>query len=88
MFNENLSLVRNNFLKDRNYEGIENKDKMVEKVEEFHKELYSSNITVPPVNMLAEESTVSEVTPDEVVFAFKDMRRGKAPGQDYIGGYF
>lgn len=56
---------------------------MGKKVQEFHQELYFSNIVVPAVNM-SEDNAVPEITTEKVVSTLKDRKQGKPQGQDGI----
>lgn len=58
------------FVIDRNYKVIECNNRTKKTVEELYKDLNSSNITVPPINISADDSNVPEVTPDEIICLF------------------
>lgn len=70
---QNFRQTTNMFVIDRNYKVIECNNRTKKTVEELYKDLNSSNITVPPINISADDSNVPEVTPDEIICLFKDM---------------
>ncbi len=64
---------------------ITDRDRIVSSVEEFYQDLYSSKTIVKAPNLdNIKNTSIPPIDVDEVESALKEMKKGKAPGDDEI----
>ena len=65
--------------------GFNDRDHIVTRVKDYYQNLYSSKVCVdPPTITVDTDDDIPPVGADEVAKALKEMKKGKAPGNDEI----